>query len=396
MATIVLRVSRRSAIAWVVRSGIRYCLAIWLLQRIAVQIVGLVVVLVAGGPEYAPDGFFGLFYRWDSGYFACIASYGYVGQPCDGGSGIERIAFFPLYPMVSWAIAWVVSLGAVGLDSIAFGMWLVAAAASVVATIGVYRIAQHRFDAGTARRAAALFVFSPYAVFLVASYSEALYLAAAVWAWHACLRGRYWLTGALGIVATATRASGMFLVVALLVLYLVERRRREERLRIVDLIAVGSSGLGVLAYWGWLYIATGDPLAWFHAQSDGWNRRTRWPWETLLNQGIHVLREPRLDWQLQAVLEVIAAVGIGICVVVLARRRDWGSATLVGTTAASLMTSNSYLSLARSTLTMFPIVILIADATRGRRRRWFWAALWIGCALLLFDTVQLARGNFSR
>ncbi len=232
-------------------------------------------------------------------------------------------------------------------------------------------------------------------MFLVASYSESLYLAAAVWAWYCCLRRQYWLTGLLGIVATATRASGMFLVVALLVLYLVRLRRDGERFRVVHLVAIGASGLGVLAYWAWLYLGTGDLLAWFHAQSEGWNRRTRWPWETLYNQAIHVLREPELDWQVQAVLEVVAAVGIAVAVVVLARRKDWASATLVGATAASLMTSTSYLSLARNTLTMFPLFILLADVTRGPHRRWFWIALWVGTAMLLFTTVQLALGNWA-
>lgn len=395
MSTHVRTVARSRPIDWILRSGLRYCLAIWLLQRILLQTIGAIVVAVAGGASYAPDGFFGIFYRWDSGYFSCIASYGYLGQACDGGSGIERMAFFPLYPMLARAVAWAVSLGAMGSASIVFALWLVAAAASVAATIGVYRIAQLQFDAAIARRATALFAFGPYAIFLVASYSESLYLAGAVWAWYWCLRRQYWLAGLLGVVATASRASGMFLVLALLVLYVTELRGRGERIRPLPIVALGASSLGVLGYWVWLFLVTGDPLAWFHAQSEGWNRRTRWPWETLFNQGIHVLREPKPDWQVQAALEVVAAIGIVICVVVLVRRREWGSATLIGTTAGSLMTSTSYLSLARNTLTMFPIVILLADLTRGDRSRWYWLALSAGAALLLFNTVQLALGNWA-
>nr|WP_315267823.1 mannosyltransferase family protein [Microbacterium lemovicicum] len=368
---------------------------IWLLQRVVVQLIGLLVVSMAGSPSYAPGGFFGTFYRWDSGYFACIAAQGYLGQDCQGGSGLERVAFFPLYPMLSSAVAWLVSAGAMSTESVTFGLWLVAAAASIFAVIGVYRIAEHRFDQGTARRAAALFLFSPYAVFLVASYSESLYLAAAVWAWYFCLRRRYLLTGVLGIVASASRASGMFLIIALLVLYLLEARRMGKRVRILDLVAIGSGSAGVIAYWVWLYFATGDLLAWFHAQSEGWHRRTRWPWETLLNQGIHVLREPRWDWQMQAILEVGAAIVIAVAIILFVRRKEWASATLVGTTAVSLMTSNSYLSLARNTLTLFPLFILLADWTRGPRRRWFWVLFASGCALLVFNTVQLALGNWA-
>lgn len=395
MTTTSERRAPRARLERILRSGAGWSTALWLGQHVVLLALGATVVALWGGPDYAPEGLFGVFYRWDSGFFACIAQYGYLGQPCDGGSGSERIAFFPLYPLLAQGVAWVASLGAMGKASIAFGLWLVAAVASLAATIGVHRVAEHGFGSDTARRATALFVLCPYAVFLVASYSEALYLAGAVWAWHCCQRGRYWLAGALGIVATATRASGMFLVLALLVLYLVERRMRGERIRVVDVIAIGTSGLGILAYWVWLWASTGDLLAWFRAQGEGWGRRTSWPWETLVNQGIHVLREPRWDWQLQAVLETAAAVLIVVCVVLMLRRREWASATLTGTTALSLMTSTSYLSLARNTLTLFPIFILLADVLRGRLERWYRVVLWGGAALLLFNTVQLALGNWA-
>lgn len=395
MTTTSERSAPRARLERVLRSGTGWSTALWLAQHIVLLAIGALVVGVWGGPASAPEGFFGIFYRWDSGYFGCIAQYGYLGQPCDGGSGSERIAFFPLYPLLAQGVAWIVSLGAMGKASIVFALWLVAAVASLAATIGVHRVAEHGFGTATARRATALFVLHPYAIFLIASYSEALYLAAAVWAWHSCQRGRYWLAGALGVVATATRASGLFLVLALLVLYVAEQRKHGDRIRLLDLVAVGSGGLGVLAYWGWLYLSTGDLLAWFHAQGDRWSRRTSWPWEALVNQGIHVLREPKWDWQVQAALETAAAIVIVVCVALMLRRREWAAATLTSTTALSLMTSSSYLSLARNTLTLFPIVILLADVLRGSRERWYWLVLWGGAGLLLFNTVQLALGNWA-
>ena len=66
---------------------------------------------------------------------------------------------------------------------------------------------------------------------------------------------------------------------------------------------------------------------------------------------------------------------------------------LVGLTAASLMTSNYYLSLARNTLTLFPLVLLLADHTASRRR--FAVCLGLSIALLLFNTVQFASGHWA-
>ena len=120
----------------------------------------------------------------------------------------------------------------------------------------------------------------------------------------------------------------MFLVPALLVLYLTTTLHEHRRIRWGELVLVVSPGLGIVGYWAWLGIRTGDPLAWFHAQSLGWNRHTRWPWETLLNQGIHVLREPRWDWQVQAVLELLFAMGVCVALLLLVRPgtgRRWSS-----------------------------------------------------------------------
>jgi hypothetical protein len=169
--------------------------------------------------------------------------------------------------------------------------------------------------------------------------------------------------------------------------------REGGRLRIRDVLLVGSSSFGVIGYWAWLAYRTGDPMAWFHAQGQGWHRSTRWPWQTLLNQGVHVLREPRWDWQVQAVLEVVFGLGLVVAVVVLLRARNWPAAALVGLTAISLMTSNSYLSLARNTVTLFPLVVILA--ARFQRRRGFVVLLLTGVVLLIFNSVQFALGNWA-
>ena len=375
------------------RSGLAFCLVLWLAQRVVVQGIGLTVNAVRGPAPHAGPGFFGEFANWDSGWFSCIIRSGYFGPACSGGQTLERLAFFPLYPASASGVAWLAGGGDASPTTIAFGLWAVSAVASLAAVVALFALVEHTRGAQAARRASALLLFGPYAVFLVASYSESLYLAAAIGAWYACQRRRYALTAVLGIVATLTRASGLFLVPALLVLYVTTTLREKRRLRWSELVLVGSSGFGVVGYFVWLWARTGDLFAWSHAQEAGWNRTTRWPWDTLLNQGVHVLREPRWDWQIQAVIEVVFAVGLVLAVLLLLRARDWPAATLVALTALSLMTSNSYLSLARNTLTLFPLLLLVVDLKLSRRR--FTVVLVAGLVLFLFNTVQLAAGNWA-
>ena len=371
-----------------------FCLLLWFAQRLLVEGTGALVRALAGPAAHGGKGFFGLFYNWDSGWFACIASSGYFGPACSDGATTERFAFFPLYPLLARGVAWTVGAGAVHVVALLFALWLVAAVASFFATVALFELVRRSSGSSAARRAAALFLLGPYAVFLVASYSESLYLAGAVGAWYFCSRRRYVWCAVSGIIATLSRASGLFLVPALLVLYITTTVREGRRLRVRDLLLVGCSGLGVLGYWAWLAARTDDPLAWFHAQSLGWHRSTRWPWQTLLNQGVHVLREPRWDWQVQAVLEVGFAAALCAGIVLLLRRRDWPGATLLGLTALSLMTSNSYLSLARNTLTLFPLVVLVVTLCAPRRAL-FVLVVSASTALLLFNTVQLALGHWA-
>ena len=370
-----------------------FCAALWFAQRVLVQGIGLVVTAVAGRAPHSSPGFFGQFANWDTGWFHCIARSGYFGPACADGGTVERFAFFPLYPVAARGAAWLAGGGELSDTTVTFGLWLVAALASFAAVLVLFRLIEHEGGTALARRACLFFVLGPYALFMVASYSESLYLATAIAAWYACVRRRYALCGVLGILATLSRASGLFLVPALLVLYLTTTLREGRRLRWCDGVLVACSGLGVLGYWGWLAVRTGDPMAWFHAQDKGWHRSTRWPWDTLVNQGIHVLREPRWDWQVQAGVEVVFAAALCVAVVLLARARSWPAVTLLGLTALSLMTSNSYLSLARNTLTLFPLVVLMARLT-GRRGRF--VAVLVACvALLAFNSVQFALGNWA-
>ena len=387
----------RTLVTWITSSGLRFCILMWLGQRLLIQGLGSLLVAVFGVPTRSRGGVLTTFFHWDSGFFACIAERGYFGPACDSGATFQRLAFFPAYPMLSRSVAWVVGRGTATASNITAGMWTVSAVASLFAVVALYYLARLGGGPAMAQRSVAFLLFWPYSLFLVASYSESLYLAAAITAWFFCQRQRYVSCAFAGIVATATRANGIFLVPALLILYVTSARRDGRQLRVRELVLVASSSLGVLGYWGWLAYRTGVPLAWSNAQSDGWNRHTQWPWWTLMQQMIHVLRDPRWDWRVQSVLELLFAVGVCLALLMLLKRREWAALTLVGLTAVSLMTSNTYLSLGRNTLAMFPLYLLLGQvSTEGRRPHLrFGVMLAISATLMIFNTMQFALGRWA-
>jgi Gpi18-like mannosyltransferase len=218
----------------------------------------------------------------------------------------------------------------------------------------------------------------------------------AIGAWLAATRGHWLASGILAALAGLTRINGLFLVAALAVLFIgVQRKQGKPFLaRTVGLVGIGLSG--VLGYFLYLFIMTGDPSAWTHAQSVGWHRALNWPWDTLLRTIGQVLYDPVPAWRLQAALDIVFAVLLVTATVIMARRRLWAEAIMVGLTALSMMTSTTYMSLARDSIVLFPLVILAATTLLSPRRKWiFWVALALGCVVLLINVHQFTLGQWT-
>ncbi|HEY5229278.1 MAG TPA: hypothetical protein VIJ11_00115, partial [Galbitalea sp.] len=244
--------------------------------------------------------------------------------------------------------------------------------------------------------AVVLLAFGPYSLFLQASYSESLFLAFAIGAWWAVRTDRWVLGGLLTAGASLTRINGLFLVIALVVLFIAQRRSAGEpyRGRALALAALGLSG--VIAYFAYLFATTGDIFAWFEAQAVGWHRALNWPWVTFTNTVGEALFGHPFDNQLQSSLDIAFAVLALIAVVVMVVRRQWAQAVFVAATIGPLLTSTTYLSLARNTLVLFPLVILLATALESARWRWlYWAALGVGVVILVINVHEFTLGGWT-
>lgn len=369
--------------------------AIWLVVRMLVLFWAIAVHAATrqGSRVFSqPDWLFRLFFHWDSVYFAGIAKDGYFGA----GSLPTWQAFFPGYPAAARGVAALLGGAHPTSTQIIVALGVVAASASLIATALFWRLVEDSQGPRAAAAATVLFVGGPYSLFLVASYSEGLFLVFAIGAWLCASRGNWLPAGILAAGASLTRINGVFLVVALVVLYvLVRRRRREPYLaRAIGLGCIGLSTVG--AYFAFLFFRTGDPLAWTHAENAGWHRTIEWPWATLYRTLDDMLHGRTDASRLQSGFEVIFAALFVLSCIVLVRRRWWAEATLVGLTTLSLMTSSSYLSLARTSLVLFPLPILVVTTLSSRRWRWvYWTVFAAGIAVLLINTRQFTLGLWS-
>jgi hypothetical protein len=188
--------------------------------------------------------------RWDSDFFLRIAADGY-----DRSSA----AFFPLYPTL---------VGLVGralLGHYVVAGVLVSLAASLGAFWVLYRLAEARLGADGARRTVLYLALFPMTLFLLAVYSEALFLLLAVAAFALAERGRFLGAGVATGLAMLTRPFGIALLPAVA---LVAWRSGDRRRALVSLaVAPALAALYPLLLWR----QVDDPWAFAHAQGV-WHR----------------------------------------------------------------------------------------------------------------------------
>lgn len=289
--------------------------------------------------------------RWDADIYLKIAEHGY------GGPGAEpwSEAFLPGFPLL------VRGLAAIGVPLLTAGM-LVTTAATLVAVAYLLRLGDAEHP-GAGRRAAMYLLLFPTSVFLVAPYTESLFLAGAIAAFHHARRDEWAGVAVAAGVATASRVAGVFVLAGLAV----EAWRRGRLRAALPALAIGS--LPLAAYVAWLWATRGDPFFLLTAQREGWGRRLVGPVDalrtTLTAWSADLPHALAITWR----LEVVAAV-VGVAVVVVAiRRRDWGYATFMGPLWVVLLSSTWYYSLPRMLVSMFPVVVYLAHWTgRGRWR----------------------------
>src|SRR5690606_8696327 len=244
---------------------------------------------------------------------------------------------------------------------------------------------------------------APPAVFLAAPYTEALFLGFAVPAWLAARKGDWRTAGILAALACPVRVSGVFLLIALAVQFATTRwkarswQERQEGLWLLLCL------VPLVGYMGYLWAKKGDPLAWYHAQADGWSREFTAPWNSFLltwrsatGQVTFSDTTPAMQanfaWMFRAEL-VAMAVGLVITLVLLVLRR-YGEATWIGLQVVAFATSSWFFSVPRATLLWFPLWTFFG-ALAVRYRLLWWGYLAVSAPLFGLWAAAFFTGKWA-
>jgi hypothetical protein len=253
-------------------------------SRLALIAVGLLTqILIVPGlsephlPTLSGQAVLNMFGPWDTGWYVDVATHGYAAGP--GPQGWVNWAFFPAYPLLSAGVASLLHLPLFPVMIAVSNLCFLAALALV------RRFARSEFDERSADLAVALLCATPGSYVFSSAYTESLFLLALTAALILMRRSRWIAGGACAALAVLTRNLGLGLLIPMAIwaaprlLELGRQARagdpadgRRLVLECARLAAGAALPLAALAgFSALLYLKSGDPLAFVHAQK-AWGR----------------------------------------------------------------------------------------------------------------------------
>jgi Gpi18-like mannosyltransferase len=293
--------------------------------------------------------------KWDSPSYLDIAENGYRGF---GDEMWVRIVFFPFYPFLIRIFAFI-------LQSYKLSALVVSNVAYAVACFYLYRLVLKRYGDEAAIRSVFFMSIFPTAYFFHAGYTESLFLALTIASFYYAGENRWLLAGIFGMLASATRMTGVLLFPALLIEYMFQIEYRIKRIKLNSLFLLLIL-IGFVAYLVINYITFDNPFAFLDAQREYWHKTASPPWKGIMGAWDYI-RWKDADAAYRLMIgwaELLFSIFGLLCAIwaFIRLRASYGVFVLLTWAAA---TSTSFmLSMPRYALSLFPIFILLALIAR--------------------------------
>ena len=355
---------------------------VWSIIAVPVTLAVLGVVLrylgyLSVADRARPQGFVDSMCVWDCYWYGDIAAKGYQAYPeqlnFGGPAGIANRAFFTLYPLLIAGVQRLTGATPAMLGAIVTPVQPLGAALASWPLFAGDRRAYFLF--------AAFLLAGPFSFYFAVLYSESLFLLLTVLALVALQRRSFIAAGAAGALQSATRTVGVLFVFAILteaLAVLWPRLLRDLPRRPDIVLALLLAPLGLFAFMVWLYLVTGDALAFVHIQR-AWDRALIDPavaiWAALTSPGGQTRDAP--------LLALASLVGLGLCGALVWTRRF--PAAVFTTLCLLLALTNGVESMLRFVVALAPLGIM-ACLLLARRRWLFWLSLAAFLALGVVGT----------
>jgi len=332
-----------------------------------------------------PDALWLMWKHFDAGFYVDIAQYGY--WPASTLHTASNWIFLPLYPLLMYPFGHLFGGSGAAFDIAGI---IVSNAAGLVAVTYLYLLVRCEFSSRIASRAVCYLILFPTSFYLSAVYSESFFLACTIACIYYARQRRWWLAGMCGAFASLVRIQGFLLIAPVAWEYwqvlsdrysaLPERSGMslgqktstwlKSRLLGISLAAQASRNwfnllavvlipLGLVPFFIYSKVKTGDFLATIHSQTVGWGRYFEFPWQLLANALRHPHAPNPMDWNFW-LLNMIMIVVFLACIIWSLRklRMIYTLYTLV--MVLMPLSTASINSVSRYYLTIFPAFMLLA------------------------------------
>ncbi len=312
---------------------------------------------IDAGHQFSRFRLLDIWARWDSEWYLSIVKFGYIpGETL--GEGYSNLAFFPLYPYLVKLFTFFLpaSLRTNAL-LIAVGL-LISNVLFIAALCCLYELGRSFFGESSGLKAVLLTLALPGAYFFSAFYTEALFLFLIVFAFYFAEHDRWAWAAFFAMLASLTRPHGILLTVPLLLFYLRSRNWQLRRIQ-PNLAWLLLVPLGVLLHFGYLYQLTGDPLAFFKAQSV-WGRTVGSIFDAAFFGPL-----TKVDNQVAWVDFLLILTAIVVSVWLLLHRKHWIYGIYSLLCALILLNSGSFYSMSRYVSVIFPLTLFLSGKIRS-------------------------------
>jgi Gpi18-like mannosyltransferase len=303
-----------------------------------------------------PDTFISIWNVWDTPHYIDIARYGYTSSTAD--DRYLFIVFFPLYPFLVKIFAYI-------FRDYLLAALLVSNLSYAGAVIYLFKLVRIDYDREDAFRSVIYLSIFPTAYFFHAAYTESLFILLTIASFYYARKERWALAGITGMLAAATRITGIILLPVLVIEYLNQKGFKLNQVR-RNILWISIIPLGLVIYLVINYITFGDPLKFLEFQSKHWSKHFDLLYRGFLVALDGILTSKPRDSIMTGWGELVFAI-MTLAVIVYSFFRIRLSYCLYALATWLVVTSTSFwLSIPRYTLPMFPVFIALSLLVRRR------------------------------
>lgn len=331
---------------------------------------------------------------WDVAHYLHLSQEGYA-------AGSKSCAFYPL-----WPAAIRVATALLG-DRQVLAAMLLTNALSLIGFWMLYRLIERRCGVATAGDSLILMLAFPGALFFSFAYSESLFFALVMLFFWGLELERWAWVGIAGVLLPLTKATGVFVLLPL-AWFLYERRSHSTGCS-TGVSLLGSRGqdarttawkqlapwllvlcplLGYAAYFGLMYVWTGNALEGFDAQKSYPNSPSIKNMFNYAGFGSAFLNVQTLEGMMDSALDrACFLLFLALLVPIYRLNKMWFFYVLPAGLVPAL--SSWFMSYRRYIMVLFPMFVVLAQLQGKARRRWlFWYYVALLAALQAWAVKQ--------